>query len=158
MRHLRQLDRTDLFADEHGLRRVLDLARAVALQVHQDAPTEVAHVRCALTQVDVLHVFEHLGMRIDALTQRRRGPVSLFDQLDGLGDQGVAAKHQQQGIEQRDVLFRYLTAQACLERTQVVFNRVDSVTKRLAFGIDIFGLTIRHGPIDTPVLPARPSR
>ncbi len=117
---------------------------AGAAHMGKDAVAEIAHVGGALAQVAVLHRIEYPRVFLDAVAQRARGPVALFDQGQRAPHQGIAVEHQQQGVEQGLVLAPETAGEAPLHRFELVAHAVHRVEQLAAFGGDVGDATVRH--------------
>jgi len=121
--HLPEVGGRDLLAHQH---RALGPVAALAprrLELGEDAPAEVAHVRGPLPEVGVVHGVEDARVLLDGLAQGARRPAPGADALDGVGDEAVAREHQDVGVEEGAVLGPELRPEARLELAELLGDR-----------------------------------
>ncbi len=109
----------------------------------QDAAAEIADVAGPLAQVGILHGLEHADVLRDGLAQRPGCPVSLAYALHGFLDQAVATQHQQQRIEQRQLLCRQYAGHAVGIVTQIILDRGHRGPEGLDFKLDVSRYPVR---------------
>ena len=143
-RHFGELDGTDILANEDRALGIVHDARLSRMQVHEDAPAEVANIRCPLAQVGVLHGIEDAGVLLDGLTQGAGCPVTGADKLLGAINNGVASQEHDPGVEQRPLLCRQTVTHPPLQPPQILFGRADRHLEAVYLALRISGGTVGH--------------
>ena len=98
--HLHEHGGRNVIAEQDAFIRKDNVTAALALQLCQHPPPQVAHVRCPLPQVGVVHHLEVTHVDIHHRAQGPLGPLAFTNLRNHFRRQGVAVQHAQVDIEQ----------------------------------------------------------
>ena len=143
-RHFAKLGGGQFFTDQDGVIGEDHVGAAVFLQVRQQTAPQVAHIRCPLAQVGVVHHFETVDVIGDHLAQRALGPLAGLDHGLDFVTQGRVVEHHLVHVEQRTLFGTQLGGQLGRQVAHVGAHAFEGGLEQFDLGVDVTDALVRH--------------
>ena len=117
----------------------------IHLELEEKPTADGADIFCSRPEALVLDRFERCGQLSDRVAQRGRGPLTLADPLDDLGNQAFVAYQECVDLEQGVRFARQKLLQTLPARIQVGLDADDGLSKGGFFRGDIGRSAVGHG-------------